>query len=483
MKKFFTLLLLCALLTSCGSETAVSKDTTAADTASTETKDDDFTKYGYVAPDIPAGVDYGGQEFMITYPAWSNYNTYFWAESANGDVVNDACYKRLITAEEKLNIDIQWYSFGSVNDMQTFVEKTVTAGVDDYDLLMTHNYVGCIGILTSGCLMNWYDIPTVDFSKPYYNTAIIERFTFDGVLPYLSSDLELPDINAIFFNTNMVESYNMENPYTCVKEGKWTIDKMAEFAKIATRDLNGDGQFDDQDQYGFAGENGWQIVSIVTAGSQPIVERNGDTLRIAVKDERCIEIVDKMRSFMYQSGNAYVWKRTDANDPNWGGTPPVNFADGKTLFYQAPLSYFPYMRSSEVDFGVLPYPKYDEAQQNYECLNWAGYLAVMQTAKDPSMTGYVVEVLSAESCRTVMPAFYNELLSEKIARDPDAVEVLDMMFNNTVCDLGIVTRTFSMLSSPFADSSLGYVSHVESNIATFEKSVADYIAGCEALKK
>lgn len=481
MKKLTCILIFTMLLTSCGQTQNESTVTTEDNTITSAVTDSDYEKYGYVAPDIPENVDYKGTEFSIAYPTWSSYKSYFFADSENGETVNDACYKRTVSVEERLGVDIVPFAFGVENDTLGFVEKTVMAG-DGYDLLLTHNYVGVIGILNGGYVMNWNDISSVDLTKPYYNQNLIGNLEVDGVLPFLSGDFILPDINGIFFNTKMIDTYKLENPYELVESGKWTLDKLEEMSKTVTNDIDGNGKFDENDQYSFVGCAGWQFVSAVTGAGQMMVKSSGGSMDIAVKDERCVDIIDRLQKFFYESGDAFVWLSSRENDPNNGGVPPVNFADGTSLFYCAPLSYFPFLRESEVDYGVLPFPKYDESQKSYQNLNWAGYMAIMKTAKDPEMTGYVVEALSSESCRTVHPAFFDELLGEKIARDSKAVEILRMMFKDTVCDNGIITSIFKLISGVFLDKSAQYVSSVDSQIGNYSQYIEQYIDGCKGIK-
>ena len=101
MKRNLLCLLLIAILltTACGSDAGAVAETTAAPvTTAAETEND----FGYVAPNVPAGTDYGGEEFCIAYCEWSNYNNYYWSDGLNGEVINDACYKRLIACEISL---------------------------------------------------------------------------------------------------------------------------------------------------------------------------------------------------------------------------------------------------------------------------------------------------------------------------------------------------------------------------------------------
>ena len=58
-------------------------------------------------------------------------------------------------------------------------------------------------------------------------------------------------------------------------------------------------------------------------------------------------------------------------------------------------------------YGVIPYPKYTE-NDSYASNVDAGVhiMVVLTTAKDPERTSIILEALSAEGQKTVMPAFY-----------------------------------------------------------------------------
>ena len=155
MKKQISLLCALSLLASlvaCGGDGGSGSDTTTSPTGTTEpaeTTVSDAEKYGYIAPDVPEGLDYEGRGFGIAYPNWSAYRTYYFADEEIGETVNDACCKRMSYVEEKLNIDIVPYNFGDGLETAKLVNQTVMAGLDEYSIFLTHNYIGCIAILTS----------------------------------------------------------------------------------------------------------------------------------------------------------------------------------------------------------------------------------------------------------------------------------------------------------------------------------------------
>ncbi len=256
MKRIIAALLFSALLisyVSCGSQTESDETTIAARSVeSTAPEEDD---YGYVDPGLPE-KDYEGRAFNILYPEWSLYNNYYFAEENNGEVVNDALYDRARRVEEYFNIDFSYITLGYIETIYPAVQKVVAAGMSEYDLVLTHNSTSLTGYVTEGIVANWNSVPSIDLDKPYWNQSVRESFEVKGILPFMSSDYILPDVNSIFFNKGLIEQYSLENPYELVESGVWTWDKLRELASGSAADLNGDSIMDDQDQYGFVAELG-----------------------------------------------------------------------------------------------------------------------------------------------------------------------------------------------------------------------------------
>ena len=86
------------------------------------------------------------------------------------------------------------------------------------------------------------------------------------------------------------------------------------------------------------------------------------------------------------------------------------------------------------DFGVLPAPKYDEAQENYQNVIDAGkFMVIPKTVQDLDRTGVILESLSYEGYKSVISAYYDTMLKNKLMRDEDSIEMLDKyIFPNTV---------------------------------------------------
>lgn len=430
----------------------------------------------FIYPDI-TGKDYRGYTFTILYIEWGLYNNYFFATEANGDAVNDTLYDRYMIVEDKVNTNFDFVPVdgSESNAVYKNMQQVVNAGDDDYDLALTHCYDSVAPMAAENIVYDWNKLPFVDFSQPYWNRIMNDTLSIKGTLPFAASDYMIPDPNAIFFNKNMIKKYNLETPYALVNGGSWTWDKLTEMASVASDDINGDGFYDINDQYGFMGELDWQFIGIQHSCNEFIITKDEeDYPRLTYISEKLISVVDKIHGLIRNDNISYTWNYSQSYDPNIGNMPPVSFSDERALFYLVPLNSAKVYRSAEVDFGILPFPKYDVIQEKYISLNWSGVMALPATASDPERTGVVIELLSAEGRKSVLPVFYDIMLNTKVARDDESAVMLDIIYNNCVYDIGlnynagnILYMMPQILKQPSPDAASFY----EANRAAAEKNM------------
>lgn len=479
MKKILSAILLISLLAAvmiaCGNnETGGSNDVTTTTGGASETIVD-TTEAGH-KHDIEL-IDYNGEEFKILYPQWSLYKDYYFAEEANGEAMNDAIYERTSKIEEDLNIKITPYTIGYIETILTEVRKTVLAGMDEYDLVLTHCATEIPAYVADTLVVNWNTIPEIDMDKSYWNASLKQTVESSGVLAFAANDFILPDVNTIFFNKSMLDDLGLDNPYELVNSGKWTWDKLIEMSSNASSDVNGDGIFDDNDQYGFVGEMGWQFASVTTGCDQLLIKIDDGTPVLGVDTDRMVTIIEKIHSFLKNGNNAFTWNYSAEYDPNNNGTPPVDFNQGKALYYLVPLSLAGRFRAMDVDFGILPMPKLNDSQSDYYSLNWAGYMCVPLTASDLEFTGKVVELLGYYNSTIVKPAFYDILLGQKITRDEESMQMLDIVFNSAIYDLGVALNMYG-ITNTVVNGDGNFASYYAANLNTWNSNIMKYAEAC-----
>ena len=308
------------------------------------------------------------------------------------------------------------------------------AGDSTYDLALTHCADGVTAILSDKLVLDWNDIPYIDFDQPYWNGAMNDMLNNAGNLPFVGSSYLILDPNCVMYNIEMYKNYGFDNLYGIINDGQWTWDKLTELAASASKDLDGNGEFDENDQYGFESARSWIYGSVPTSCDQYIMERDDDGVpQLAVNTEKMAGIIEKMIKLSY-SDNASFMTPTLTND----NSTQIRFDTGRILFYLYPIrDIMEVYRQSEVDYGIVPFPKYDEAQEKYISLNWSGLMCVPITVEDTELVGAAIEYLSYYTHKDFMPVFYESLLSEKLARDEDSIRMLNIIYDNCVYDFGL----------------------------------------------
>jgi hypothetical protein len=91
----------------------------------------------------------------------------------------------------------------------------------------------------------------------------------------------------------------------------------------------------------------------------------------------------------------------------------------------------------DADYGILPYPKLDTAQEKYMSGAMDNYsvLGVPITVPDLKMASIITEALNAESYKLLYPVYYDVALKVKQMRDEDSVAMLDIIMENRNFDL------------------------------------------------
>jgi hypothetical protein len=158
--------------------------------------------------------------------------------------------------------------------------------------------------------------------------------------------------------------------------------------------------------------------------------------------------------------------------------------NGNVLFFTQSLSYGADMKSSTVNYGVLPLPKYNEDQADYRtCFaNAASALAVCSNLSESraSMVSAVLEVLSAESYKQVIPVYYGTVLKGHYSREQADAEMYDLILNSFVFSFGFAWSTGSLggISAIFRrlQSDYDIQNYIDSNKDSWNTQLANLLA-------
>ncbi len=355
-------------------------------------------------------------------------------EAGGGDTLSDSVYERSVRIKDHLGVNLVQQDAGDWIEYSANVIKTVQSGDDDYQLVMTSTYQGLTDLITSNALYDLGALESVDLDAQYWKKNLMDEIKVADQYLLGYSDLCLSKTHCLVFNKDMMEKYNMDVPYQLVRDKQWTLEKLMEMASLIKED-NGDSKWDNQDTYGITGWGWTYLISFITSSNLKIVDRDGEGLYKIAYNNNPDKINDLIETVfdLYNAEYSYFWGAWE----NASADKIVDFSNGTSLFQFYSSDQLTELRSSKIPFGVLPYPLYDENQESYKSLNWNGLMAVPTTIKNPDMVGEVLELLAYYTA-PVKIAYYEDLLGSKLANAPEDAEMLDVIWDSQVSDVGLI---------------------------------------------
>jgi len=424
-----TALMISLSLISCGSPDAGKKSVTTAAGDGSETAE--------TAPDPFFGLetaDCGGKTFTLLTD--DMYLDGVYTESENGDVLNDALYERNRTVEEKLNIKISVRDLpGGWTDRQSFMDTlrgSVMAGQGAYDLVNEYSAIVCFNI-ADGIFLNLLDLPHLRFESPWWSKVMVEDLTVNGKLFDITGDISTSlwdSMFVMFFNKERITDYGLESPYELVESGKWSFDKYLELNVGIASDVNGDGVMNDEDMWGSVYYDTLALDNFRAASDVPCTVRGTDGKpTLDLNSDGMVRVAERVMELAYSNPDVrFIDNTADATT--------AIFMAGRGIFYGTMLSYASQLRAMDEDFGIIPFPKDSEEQENYytSSRDSRSMIAITIDVKDPDFSALVTEALCATGRSIIIPAYYDVALKGKAARDEESAAMLDIIRDGLVSD-------------------------------------------------
>lgn len=485
-KRTLALLLLAAMLAAC----AAKDNTTIADTENPAVDTESVPEVTETTevPDLPADLSFDGATFTFGVVDNPNGRNPIVMEELTGEALNDAQYNTVQQTNDALNVVVAETILTGGYPAAQDVIKLVTAG-DDV-IQVANIYCAAIPqLLSGGYVMSYNDVPYIDLRKTWWDQKVSEnlvisdiRYAVNGHLNITTHDLTY----CLVFSKDQIADNGLENPYDLVRDGKWTMDKMAEQMVAVTRDANGDGTFDEKDNYGYASAIKMTLPSFwIGAGEKTITLNDAGIPSLTMDGERFHNVIEKIFAITYDNGTRYQNKADDYDIPT---ECKDLFVGDRALFMDCSLFYVAALRDMETDFGILPYPKYDEAQAEY-CSRVSYFMpAVMPaTNRNLELVGAVLEYINYRAKENITPAYYDITLKGKVSRDEESVEMLDIILDNRVVDLGDTLFCASVrdgfFTAMYRSNNHDLASVLQKNEASMQKAIDDMVAGMKAEKE
>lgn len=450
MKKRILTSALCAVLllsalASCGgnqdNKTADTEAEKSTETSAAETEDS-------LKSLLPTDLDFGGEEVRILNGFYFENDAFMLhVEEASGDVVNDAIYNRIINVESQLNVKFSYqdtYLPGG-DDTAVILRRSVTAGSDDYDIVFGCQY-NLVPLVLDNIMLNIEGAEYLHLDQPWWYQDYIDEMSIgEGKTYFVTGDITLGvlrNMSCMYVNKQLyTQNYeSIDDMYNEVLDGKWTFDRLAEVCTEMYQDLNGNGTYDDDDRYGIG-----VITANLTdhftydAGIRATERDENNIPYLMMNNEKTVTHTQKLYSLYYENPGVRVfppdYNSLDVVMPNKFNANELLYLPG--WFYTSEL-----LRNMDVDYAVIPFPKYDEAQETY--LSLAHDISVITclptTCSKVDVSTAAMEALAFEGYRSVLPAYYEVAVKVKYTRDSTdaAMQILDIIHDNSTTDFAFI---------------------------------------------
>ena len=435
---------------------------TATNTAPSVEKDD----WGRdkVDSSLPADLNFGGETVNI-FVGDMHYGDLY-TDALNDDIINDAVYNRNIKVEEDLGVELNWILYEKSPGDTSFantIDASVFNDTGDYDIAMGYGYFlpSVVPLMT---YINLYDVPYLDFEKPWWNQIYVENATLNDQMYTCVGDLSLAstyNAGCIFFNKRLANEHyadigGAEGIYKLVIDGKWTMDKFTEIVKDKWIDSDGDGQKSEGDFFAFGSIWSGPIPcdSFQYGMDAPITrdDENGVPY-LTYNTEKTVNALNKLYTLAYEC-DGVLSNQSYYNNSTARSMLQEKFTNASMIFYAYTLSFAKSLGDMKDDYGLLPMPKFDEAQEAYYTSQSDTYTAFAipagidhhncsdgTTTRD-YLAGAVLEKLNEESYRTVAPNYFEVVMKYRYIRSENSedydLRVYDMILAGNNFNFGLI---------------------------------------------
>ena len=371
-------------------------------------------------------VDLQGKEFtIVTF----DHTLFSWTEGESD--YGDAVLQRIADVEAELNCSLN-FKIMDTGTMATELAAAQLSG-DKFADVITPILHSTASFISGGMLMDMNEIPNLDLTKSYWNKDDGTAFGKIGDKQYFAV---CPMVQAeeyawsIAFNKRILAECNLESPYDLMNRNEWTLSKMREMAKAATKETNGIEGMTAEDQWGIAAVDKVGIfgLAIMSAKNAHFITKNssGDLL-YALNTAPVKDAISYTRDWLNNDNTIFSGTYEETKDV---------WALGHALFYSYMFKDVKeYSKTMEDDYGLVPFPRADESDDYAMALEWnRAVLAVPSGLSDEDINdvGLLLDSLAYHSQKEYA-AKWNEY-KERYTCDDQSIEIIDTLFDYTTYD-------------------------------------------------
>jgi hypothetical protein len=487
--RFVSVFLLAAMMLSavaCADTTPEgTPETSANDPAGAETTDAIIPETTEInAENILGERNFGGETLTFYSRKYNGeWSSDLIAEQEDGTVLNDAIYKRNAKLSALYSINFTQIESGKRDCLDDFI-NVINAG----DTTVHAAYLGLSDAAKGaqrGYLLDMTTLENINLEGEWWTQSLNKAWSIGGSQYFATGAITTVDDRAVrtmFFNKDIIAEHSLKTIYDLVYDNEWVFEKFFEYSEIAKKD-DGDGKVGLTDTFGACAQPTFGFMMTMGAGEM-LAAKDADDIPIIAATEKATRFIDVV---------SYLTEKIAGNEGIYLGDNEVIrdlFGNGQSLFYAEVLTHAQTMRTNyEINFGIVPMPKYNAEQENYYQYSTGRNTTVIcfpHTLKGDAldMGTFMVEAMAIESVNTVKPAYYEICLKGRYADDAESAAMLDIITTSVATDFAEIFAWGSFHSTIQNAISAGspIASILKKNSAAAEKVMKKTIEDFQKLK-
>lgn len=412
---------------------------------------------------VPEGYDLDGESVGIYYASYIEKTVIGGGNNIEDDrhIVYSKIYERNSTVEARLNAELNFIPSQTPDRVKISGElKNYFQTADGtIDIVMSTN-----NTIVQKNLSNYFwsinDSYYIDLDEDWwYKDAIMETSVDGYEMRLLYGDININvygNAGTIFYNKDLYEQYlangkGRDYLYQVVLDGKWTLDYYYQLTRKSHIELGEEGTHDDIMGFLLTRHGGPMVPLSVSCGIDYYKRDEATGLPVVnfmdgVNQSKSLDVFDRMYKLVHENPgcDAHLLGNIGAEEGF-----QRSFTKGNYIFSMGNLieAMNDDMRDMQSDYGILPYPKYDEAQTEYRSFmsNGTVLVGIPRTVSEDRMLdeiSAVVECLASESYRHVSVAFFETALKGVYSRNDMDSQMIDIIMAQHETIPSILTKNF-----------------------------------------
>lgn len=400
---------------------------------------DGETEKGSIFDSIP---DYNFEgatfSFLGSVSTYQNSRNVFEEDEISVGSIDAAIHERNLRVGDAFNVVFEEELEPDINSLSALVDNLVASNDDTYDIICTTART-LLKMAAQNYLYGYDELDCVDMHGDAWIQWVndIIEINNSNYFAFSDANVSLYDFtHMMLFNTEVLNRYQLPSPYDYVDEDTWTYDIMYYMMSKVSSDLDGDGYFTQNDMYGYSCSAYSVLPNFWIGAGEVSVEKKARGYFLFDLESNDQFFTVYSRIFEMFSGTNVWFSGSPPKDNRYYDT-DLTFQTNHALFADHTFYSISQLRDMESDFGVVPYPKWDEHQDSYYSRVEAGTKTWgVLYIQDTVITGTIIEAMALDSHENLIHTYYDVTLQLKLTRDDKSIEMLDLIRNTMTYDPG-----------------------------------------------